>query len=293
MFAVGFYEKLTGMWRENRFVCVGLDVDYRKIPEVVKAKAKESWLDAVVLFNQRIVDATLESKSVCAFKPNSAFYEYGEAGMIALERTTEYIRLVAPEVPVILDAKRGDIGNSNYGYAGMAFGWMKADALTISPYLGKEANAPFLDQAEKGIIVLVKTSNDGSGEFQDLELASGEKLYMQVARNVASEWNYNSNVAVVVGATYPEELAAVRGAVGDIPILIPGVGAQGGDLASAVRAGISSTGRGIIVNSSRGIIYASSGEDYAEAAAREAWHMNNVINAVRNELGFYQPSEQQ
>lgn len=231
-----FLDKLTDMWKEGKFVCVGLDSgDFE--------------------FNQTIVDQT--AALVCAYKPNSAFYETaGVEGWEILKKTIKYIHQKYPTLPVILDAKRGDIGNSNEAYAKAIFDDLGADAVTIHPYLGREAVQPFLDRKDKGVFVLVRTSNPGASEFQDLIVHPLKApLYQVVAKNVASEWNTNGNVGVVVGATYPEELKIVREIVGDMPILIPGVGAQGGDIKQTVKNGLNSNGEGIIISSSRGIIF--------------------------------------
>lgn len=259
-------------WDEKKFLCVGLDSDFEKIPESVR---KESVQKTIAEFNRAIVDAT--KNIVCAFKPNSAFYEaHGDEGWSALRETTEYIHEVAPEVPVILDAKRADIGNTNEGYAHSIFDHLGMDAVTVHPYFGAEALAPFLARKEKGIIVLVRSFNEGSGEFQDLSV-DGEPLYKVIARHVVEKWNTNGNCAVVVGATFPEELAEVRKIVGAMPILIPGIGAQNGDLAKTVAAGKDSRGKGMIISASRSVIFASSGEDFAQAARAEAERLHSEI----------------
>lgn len=289
-----FRQLLEARWARGNFVCVGLDSELGKIPASVHQKVAGSISDAVVAFNRAIVDAT--KAIVCAYKPNGAFYEaLGTSGIKALLETILYIHEVAPDVPVILDAKRADIGNTNAGYVKAAFDFLQADAITVHPYLGKEALLPFLARADKGIIVLCRTSNPGAGEFQDLPVPNpmvkpfkaGDAgvditpgiipLYQRVAYNVAHDWNTSGNCAIVVGATYPEELAKVRGLVGDMPILIPGIGAQGGDLEKTVKAGKDSRGRGMIINSSRGIIFASAGEDFAEAARRETLKLHDAI----------------
>jgi orotidine-5'-phosphate decarboxylase len=267
-----FRSMLEHRWQHGKFVCVGLDSDYDQLPTNVKQE--RSVEEAMVFFNERIIDATADL--VCAFKPNAAFYEaQGDAGFRALTRTVQYIHESYPGIPVILDAKRADIGSTNQGYVQAAFDLMGVDAITVHPYPGKEALEPFLARKEKGIIVLAKTSNPGSGEFQDLRVGEErEPLYMVVARHVAEEWNANGNCGVVIGATYPEELRRVREIVGNMPILIPGLGAQGGEIAATVLAGKDSRGWGMILNSSRGIIFASKGSDFAEAGrkATEALH---------------------
>ena len=230
-----FLDKLRTKWNENKFVCVGLD----------KADFE---------FNQIIIEKTIDL--TLAYKPNSAFYETeGATGWEALKKTIDYIRQKDPGIPVILDAKRGDIGNTNEAYAKAIFDHLGVDAVTVHPYLGKEALEPFLQRKDKGIFVLVKTSNPGAGEFQDLQV-EGRPFYQIVAEHVAKDWNTNGNLAVVVGATYPEELKRVREIVGDMPILIPGIGAQGGDLENTIKNGLNSKREGLIISSSRGIIFA-------------------------------------
>lgn len=271
-----FRALLENQWDRENFACVGLDSEFGKIPESARWDGVAS---TIVQFNRTIVEAT--NDLVCAYKPNAAFYEaHGSEGMIALQRTIADIHAIAPDVLVILDAKRADIGNTNAGYVNAAFDFLQADAITVHPYLGAEALQPFLARADKGVIVLCRTSNPGAGEFQDLRV-DGEPLYKIVARKVATEWNKNGNCALVVGATCPEELGEVREIVGDMPILIPGIGAQGGDVEKAVTAGKTKSGKGMIINSSRGIIFASKGADYAEAARRETIKLRDLINQYR------------
>ncbi|GAC1553617.1 MAG: orotidine-5'-phosphate decarboxylase [Ktedonobacteraceae bacterium] len=275
-----FMSMLEKRWQENTFVCVGLDPMYDRLP--AKVRQGVSPEDAFFLFNRAIIDATHDL--VCAYKPNSAFYEaHADSGMRALIKTVTYIKQTYPHIPVILDAKRADIGNTNLGYIEAAFDSICADAITVHPYLGKEALAPFLARKDKGIIVLVKTSNPGSDEFQNLLVGDKqEPLYQVIAHNVAYAWNTNSNCALVVGATYPSELKLVRAIVGDMPILIPGIGAQGGDIAATVLAGTDSRGWGMIINSSRDIIYASGGDDFAQAARNATQNLRAAItNYIR------------
>lgn len=297
-----FMKKLQRRWDEGKFVCVGLDTDPQKLP---KGQYFIHWKDeniedvgGCLAFNSKIIDATRDL--VLAYKPNIAFYTGPEAEEV-LYYTIRYIRKVAPDVPVILDSKRGDIGNTNVGYVQEAFDYFDADAVTVSPYFGQEAMQSFLDQKDKGIIVLCRTSNKGAGEFQDhpVSLRMGEyeeyvslvkrepsdtsiPLYQYVAFRVSRYWNTNGNCAVVVGATCPQELAEVREIVGDMPILIPGIGAQGGDLEATVKAGKDSRNQGMIINSARGIIFASDGPDFPEAARRETQEMHSSINQYRN-----------
>lgn len=291
-----FRQMLEAQWSRGNFVCVGLDSEFGKIPESARVGGNECAVhegNTIVAFNRAIVEATKDL--VCAYKPNAAFYEvHGAEGIAALQRTIADIHAIAPDVPVILDAKRADIGNTNAGYVDAAFSFLRADAITVHPYLGAEALQPFLAQVSKGIIVLCRTSNPGAGEFQDLSWpVSGRHdiakltgnsqvtLFEQVAYNVANSWNKNGNCALVVGATYPVELARVRQIVGDMPILIPGIGAQGGDVEKTVSAGKDSRGWGMIINSSRGIIFASPGADFAEAARRETEKLRDLINQYR------------
>lgn len=306
-----FRAMLEAKWAEGKFVCVGLDPDWDKIPESVKAHARSntpagysSAMKTIASFCNDIVEATKDI--VCAYKPNIAFFEAMFAdGLWALAETVRYIHKVAPDVPVILDAKRADIGNTNAGYVRAAFEMLNVDAVTVHPYLGREALQPFLDCADKGIIVLCRTSNKGAGEFQELfvHICHEELLFLQevkvapwsagvggdttslcnhVAYQVSKYWNKNGNCALVIGATCPSELKSVRGIVGDMPILIPGIGAQGGDVEETVKAGMDSRGQGMIINSSRGIIFASSGSDFAAAARRETLKLHDEINKHRN-----------
>ena len=268
-----FTKKLEDGWKEKKFVCINLDPDLSKFPASITAGVSKK--DVIFNFNKAIIDATHDL--VLAYKPQSAFYEAeGEEGYRALKRTVAYIKENHPDIPVILDAKRGDVEHTNEAYAKAIFDELGMDAVTVHPYMGALAMKPFLDRKDKGIIVLVKTSNPGSGEFQDLPVR-GSPSYETVAKNVADLWNKNGNCGVAVGATYPQELAGVRAIVGDMPILIPGVGAQGGDIAETVRAGKNSKGTGMIIAVGRSIIYASSGEDFANAARKETERLSLEI----------------
>lgn len=279
-----FRDLLETRWGLGNFLCIGLDSDFDEIPPSAK---KATVQETLFSFNKAIIDATHDL--VCAFKPNSAFYEaHGDEGWRALQDTVRYLHEVAPDVAVILDAKRADIGNSNDGYVESVFDHLGVDAITVHPYLGAEALEPFLARKHKGIIVLCKTSNPGAGELQDLPVqssphasGSSEPLYKVVARRVAEKWNSRGNCGVVVGATYPEDLKAVRDIVGDMPILIPGVGAQGGDLAATVKSGKDSRGWGMIISASRSIIFASKNADFAQAARAKAMELHG---AIRNSL---------
>ena len=276
---VTFITKLEACWKRDNFVCVGLDSDYEQLPDVIKSGRPVE--DALFHFNREMIDATHDL--VCAYKPNAAFYEaQGEAGLRALINTVRYARETYPQIPVILDAKRGDIGSTNMGYVQSAFDYPGVDAITVHPYLGREALAPFLARKDKGIIVLVRTSNAGAGEFQDLPVGTEqEPLYMVVARHVVQDWNSNGNCAIVVGATYPDELRRVRAVVGDMPILIPGIGAQGGEVAATVKVGQDSRGWGMIISASRSIVFASRGSDFADAARVAAEQLRAEINGYR------------
>ncbi len=261
---MNFIDKVSAKWQEGKYVCIGLDPLRDKLPK----NAKDFFE-----FNRAIVDSTHDLAA--AYKPNAAFYESeGEDGVNALRRTIGYIK-ENTNVPVILDAKRGDIGPTNDGYVKSAFDEMNTDAITVHGYLGKEAMQPFLDRSDKGIFVLAKTSNPGAGEFQDL-MIDGKPLYQIIAEHVANDWNENGNVGLVMGATSPAELARIRESLPDVPLLIPGVGAQGGTAQEVVPA---AKGR-FLINSSRGIIFASSSEDFAEAARRETQKLHEQIRAA-------------
>ena len=274
-----FIDLLEGRWKQGHFLCVGLDTDYRQVPDDLRGADPA---EGIFRFNCAIIEAT--AAYCCAYKPNSAFYEgYGSAGIEALRRTNLFIREHYPEHPIILDAKRADIGNTNLGYVKACFEVLAADAITVHPYLGQEALKPFLDDPEHGVIVLCHTSNPGAAEFQELPVG-GIPLYQVVAERVARYWNRLDNCGLVVGATYPEQLAVVRGLIGDMPLLIPGIGAQGGDVRLTVRNGLNSNGGGIIVNASRSVIYASSGSDFAVAAAREAARLDRELREAAKEV---------
>ncbi len=269
-----FMEQLKQAWQKNQsLVCVGLDPDLKKMPECVK---QEKY--PIFAFNKAIIDATKDH--VCCYKPQAAMY----AGMNADEElgmTIDYIHEAAPGIPVILDAKRADIGNTTAMYAKEAFERYKADAVTVNPYMGMDALKPFLDCADKGVIVLCRTSNGGAKEVQELRLESGEMLYQHIAKLISHDWNYNGNTMLVAGATFPEELGEIRKIVGDTPLLVPGIGAQGGDLAGVLRNGLTADKTGLVINSSRGIIYASGGTDFAEAAGAAAKLLKDQINELR------------
>ncbi len=259
--------------RNDSLLCVGLDPEPTRFPESVRGEAHR-----IYDFCAAIVDATADL--VCAFKPQIAYFAAHAGGEDALARLIAHIHEHHPRIPVILDAKRGDIGSTAEQYAIEAFERFKADAITVNPYMGRDSAAPFLAHAKRGCIFLCHTSNPGARDFQEL-VVDGEPLYQRVARTIASEWNDSGNCALVLGATFPEELRVIRGIVGEMPLLVPGVGAQGGDVGAVVRHGRTTDGTGLMINSSRGILYASRGEDFAQAAAQAARALRDEINRYR------------
>ncbi len=272
-----FIEKLKLAWRNNNsMVCVGLDPDRDKLPEVLRGEKYP-----IFAFNRAIVDATRDS--VCAYKPQSAYYA-GQDADDELAMTIDYILETCPQVPVILDVKRGDIGPTAQMYALEAFKRYRADAVTLNPYMGFDTLKPFLDHADKGVFILCRTSNPSSGDLQNL-VADGKMIYEHVAMLAESKWNYNRNAGLVVGATYPEELKKVREYCPSMPLLVPGVGAQGGDVEAVIRNGLDGEGVGLVINSSRGIIYASKNADFAEAAGRASRELRDQINSFRPVAG--------
>ncbi len=308
-----FIEKLNARGQKVGFACVGLDtdIDSPRFPEHIERFGFGYDVD---LFNRGIIESVYDLSGT--IKINSAFYEgLGSPAFATIRLAIQHIREKDPEIPIIWDAKRGDIGNTNNGYAKLAFDHYGVDAITLHPFLGSsflddagerqlEALAPFLEREDKGMFILVRTSNPSAGELQDLPIditkltpeyrrrfgdmdelreMTGQDvvpLYQILAYKVAKHWNKYGNCGVVVGATYPEEIAAVRSIIGDMPMLIPGVGAQGGDLEKAVKAGINSKKAGILINNSRGIIFKSSGSDFAEAARGETRQLRDGINAA-------------
>lgn len=260
--------------KNSSLLCIGLDPEITKLPQSICQKEYPQFE-----FNKAIIDATHDL--VAVYKPNTAFYEsLGDDGIYQLKLTCDYLRETYPEIPIILDAKRADIGNTNKGYSSFAYEYLQADAITLSPYLGSEALKPFLENPEKGNIILCKTSNLGGGEFQNL-MVEGRPLYEYIAEKVAHEWNTLGNCTLVVGATYPEELKKVRELVGDMTLLVPGIGAQGGDVKKTIKAGINSQNTGLLINSSRGIIFASTGDDFADRSREEAMKLRDEINKYR------------
>ena len=264
---MSFREKLAHAAEKNRsLLCVGLDPDPARIP----ANEIASYLCA-------IVEAT--SDLVCAYKPNLAFYEQlGEAGFSAL-RTV--LAAIPSDIPVIADAKRGDIAHTAAAYARAIFDELGFDASTVNPYLGRDSVEPFVRYADKGVLIVCRSSNPGARDVQDLPVGPDATPLYQVVAGLAKQWDTNGNVGLVAGATYPEELAILRGLCPSMPILVPGVGAQEGELERSVRAGLDADGAGIIVNASRAVLYASSGRDFAEAARRAAEELRSAIEASR------------
>lgn len=297
-----FIELLERKWQEDKFVCVGLDIRAPRIPAEYNGGCETERLLA---FNEAIVRATIDVAA--AYKPNAAFYEglSTATGPEVLRQTIALIKELDPKMPVIYDAKRGDSGSSNEGYTSSAFDQLGADAITIHPTMGMEAYRPFFDRADKGVVILAKTSNKGAEEFQDLpvlldltrarELGLAQSndigversvpvpLHQVIAASVARRWNYNGNCALVVGATTPAELGRIRNLVGDLPILAPGIGVQGGDLEQTVRLGQDSRGWGLLINSSRGLIYPEIqvGQSHATAVREAALDLHVRINEIK------------
>lgn len=271
---MGFSDKLSAAWdASDSMLCVGLDPDPTRIPAHLGI-----GFESVQRFCIDVIDAVADV--ACAVKPQIAYFSAIGAESV-LEVVCEHVRLRHPHLVLILDAKRGDIGDTAALYAREAFERYGADAVTVNPYLGTDSLAPFLATPGKGTIVLCRTSNAGSGEFQS-RTTDGEPLYERVARTAADTWRTMGDCALVVGATYPDELARVRALVGDMPILVPGVGAQGGDIDAVVRAGRTRDGRGLIINSSRAVLYADDGRDFARAARGVAIATRDAIRAANS-----------
>jgi len=271
-----FFDKLNqSVDANNSLLSVGLDPVADRLPSHLQGRPQ-----AFFEFNTGIIDATKDI--VCAYKPNSAFYEaHGPSGIEQLKATIDYIHEVAPHVPIILDAKRGDIGNTNEGYLAFCYDYLNVDAVTLHPYMGGDSLQPFLARQDKGAIIMCRNSNPGAGEFQDLDV-NGAPLYEHVARQISDSWNTNNNCVLVVGATAPSEMKRIREIVGeDMIFLVPGIGAQGGDIEASVKAGLGANNRGIIMHSGRDIMYASSGEDFAEQARTRAVQTRDDINTYR------------
>ncbi len=270
-----FSEKLDRAWTgSNSLLMVGLDPDVRRFPAEFDGQP-----DAILRFCTAVVDAT--APYACGFKPQIAYFAAQRAEE-QLEALCAHIRDKHPHLPIVLDSKRGDIGATAENYAREAFERYQADAVTVSPYMGFDSVEPYLAWHDRGVIVLCRTSNPGGSDLQFLRTENGDPLYLRVADMVAGKWNTHGQCALVVGATFPEELSAVRQRVGDdVPLLVPGVGAQGGDIPATVRAGRNSAGTGMMINSSRAILYAGGGEQWRDACARVARETRDAINAVR------------
>ena len=279
-FVMTFIQKLSTAWTANNsLLCVGLDPDIKRFPAHLRDQP-----DAVFSFCKAIIDAT--APFACAFKPQIAYFAALRAED-QLEAICRYLREKYPQIPLILDAKRGDIGATAEQYAREAFERYNADAVTLNPYMGFDSIAPFLEWKDRGAIILCRTSNPGGSDLQFLMVGGRERpmpLYQHIARLVAEEWNTNGQCALVVGATFPQELAEVRGIVCDLPLLVPGIGAQGGDVQATVAAGKTADGTGMMINSSRAILYAKpqAGEDFAQAARRVASETCDTINRFRD-----------
>ncbi|MDD3327942.1 MAG: orotidine-5'-phosphate decarboxylase [Zoogloea sp.] len=269
-----FRSKLAAAWQNNdSLLCVGLDPDVKRFPAHLKGRP-----DAVLAFCKGIVDATADL--ACAFKPQIAYFA-AERAEDQLQDLIAYIHQNHPRVPVVLDAKRGDIGATAQQYAREAFERYGADALTVNPYMGFDSVEPYLEFSDRGLIVLCRTSNPGGSDLQNLSVEGGRKLYQHVAELVAGKWNTHGQNALVVGATFPQELADVRSIVGELPLLVPGIGAQGGDVEATVKVGRTASGAGLMISSSRAILYAGSGEDFADAARKVALATRDEVNLHR------------
>jgi len=268
-----FTELLAARWRDaNTLLCVGLDPDPPRFAPQLRAGER-----AITDFCCAIVDAT--APYVCAFKPQIAYFS-SERAESQLEAVLAHIRRAHPQIPVILDAKRGDIGPTAQQYAREAFERYGADAVTLSPFMGQDTIEPFLEYAGRGAFLLCRTSNRGGDDLQMLDVG-GERLYERIARLAAATWNRTGQLGLVVGATYPAELARVRALAPGLPLLVPGIGAQGGDVQATLLAGCTSNGTGLVINSSRAILYAGADENYAQAAAQAARATRDQINRYR------------
>jgi len=274
-----FIDKLSSAWTANNsLLCVGLDPDIKRFPAHLQHQP-----DGIFEFCKAIIDATADV--ACAFKPQIAYFAALRAED-QLEAICLYLREKYPHIPLVLDAKRGDIGATAEQYAREAFERYRADAVTLNPYMGFDSIAPFLEWKDRGAIVLCRTSNPGGSDLQFLKVGGQVQslpLFQHVAQLVANEWNTNGQCALVVGATFPQELAEVRALIGDMPLLVPGIGAQGGDIQATVQAGRTGNGMGMMINSSRAILYAkpNAGEDFAQTARRVAVETCDAINRAR------------
>ncbi len=271
-----FIQQLQSAWAsQGSMLCVGFDPDPKRLPAALQGKS-----DGIFEFCREIADATADT--VCSFKPQFAYFA-SQRAEAQLEKLTRYLKDKYPNIPVILDSKRGDIGSTADHYALEAFERYGADAVTVNPYMGFDTIEPYLKHAGKGVIVLCRTSNPGGPDLQFLNVApNGEPLYLHVAKLAAQKWNTSDQISLVVGATFPEEITKVRAIVGEMPLLIPGIGAQGGDIDASVKAGgiANKPGTGMMINSSRAILYASSGNDFAEAARKVAITTRDALRAA-------------
>jgi orotidine-5'-phosphate decarboxylase len=271
-----FIQQLQSAWAsQGSMLCVGFDPDPKRLPASFQGKT-----EGIYEFCREIADATADT--VCAFKPQFAYFA-SQRAEAQLEKLTRYLKDRYPHIPVILDSKRGDIGSTADHYALEAFERYGADAVTVNPYMGFDTIEPYLKHAGKGVIVLCRTSNPGGSDLQFLNVSpNGEPLYLHLAKLAAHQWNTSGQISLVVGATFPEEIAKVRALVGTMPLLIPGIGAQGGDIDATVKAGsiANQPGTGMMVNSSRAILYASSGNDFAEAARTVAIATRDALRAA-------------
>lgn len=271
-----FIKKLQHSWAEQRsLLTLGLDPDPQRMPQSLRAQP-----DYLYEFCRQMVDAC--APHVCAFKPQIAYFASAH-GEMQLEALCRYIKQQYPTHPLILDAKRGDIGTTAEHYAKEAFERYQADAVTVNPYMGLDSLEPFLQWRDKGVFILCRTSNPGGSDLQFLTLDNGQPLYLYLAELIATQWDQHQQCGLVVGATYPDEIRAVRAVVGDRPLLIPGIGAQGGNIEQTVAAGADQTQQGMLINSSRAILYASQGEDWLQAAAQVARDTQRAINVARSQ----------
>ena len=271
-----FTQQLQSSWAsQGSMLCIGLDPDPKRLPPSLQGKP-----EGIYEFCREIADATADL--ACSFKPQFAYFA-SQGAEAQLEKLIAHLKHKYPKIPVILDSKRGDIGSTAEHYAMEAFERYGADAVTVSPYMGFDSVEPYLRHAGKGVIILCRTSNPGGSDLQFLNVApGGEPLYLHVAKLAAQKWNGSGQISLVVGATFPEEIAKVRAVVGEMPLLIPGIGAQGGDIDATVKAGsiANKPGMGMMINSSRAILYASSGSDFAEAARKVAQSTRDALRSA-------------
>jgi orotidine-5'-phosphate decarboxylase len=270
-----FNQQLQSAWAsQGSMLCVGFDPDPKRLPASFQGKP-----EGIFEFCREIADATADL--VCSFKPQFAYFA-SQRAEAQLEKLIGHLKDKYPHIPVILDSKRGDIGSTADQYALEAFERYGADAVTVNPYMGFDTIEPYLKHAGKGVIVLCRTSNPGGSDLQFLNVNSGEPLYLHVAKLASQKWNGSGQISLVVGATFPEEIAKVRAIVGDMPLLIPGIGAQGGDIDATIKAGriLNAPGTGMIINSSRAILYASAGSDFAQAARDIAQSTRDALKSA-------------